>query len=198
MKTVEFLFDFASPNAYLVHRPLNEMATRTGAQITNIPCLLGGIFKATGNQAPMITNAAIPNKMAYEKLEFERFIKKHKLYDFNFNPHFPVNTLHLMRGAVFADQEGFLDAYMTVGFHHMWEDPKNLGDPDILAAALTSSGLDGEAIAKATQDPVIKTQLIDNTQNAVARGVFGVPTLFVGDEMFFGKDRLRQVEDLLG
>ncbi|MGP1284154.1 MAG: 2-hydroxychromene-2-carboxylate isomerase [Parasphingopyxis sp.] len=193
--TVDFIFDFASPNAYLVHRVLPGIVERTGATFRYIPCLLGGIFKATGNQAPMIAYAPIPNKLAYEQLEFRRFIESHALSDFNFNPHFPVNTVLLQRGALAAEREGRLMDYVEAGLHHMWEAPKKMDDAEVYADAMRESGFDGAALVEAAQDPAIKQALIDNSSAAVERGAFGIPTFFVGDEMFFGKERLGQVED---
>jgi 2-hydroxychromene-2-carboxylate isomerase len=193
--TVDFIFDFASPNAYLVHRVLPGIAERTGATFRYVPCLLGGIFKATGNRAPMIAYAPIPNKLAYEQLEFRRFIERHGLSDFNFNPHFPVNTVLLQRGALAAEREGRLMDYVEAGLHHMWEVPKKMDDAEIYADAMRESGFDGAALVEAAQDPAIKQALIDNSSAAVERGAFGIPTFFVGDEMFFGKERLGQVED---
>lgn len=193
--TVDFIFDFASPNAYLVHRVLPGIAERTGATFRYVPCLLGGIFKATGNQAPMIAYAPIPNKLAYEQLEFRRFIERHGLSGFNFNPHFPVNTVLLQRGALAAEREGRLMDYIEAGLHHMWEAPKKMDDAEVYADAMRESGFDGAALVEAAQDPAIKQALIDNSSAAVERGAFGIPTFFVGDEMFFGKERLGQVED---
>lgn len=194
MTSVQFIFDFASPNAYLVHRLIGTIESRTGAKFEYIPCLLGGIFKATGNQAPMLANADIPAKMAYDRLEFERFIKVNSLSAFTFNPHFPVNTLLLLRGAIVAKRNGDLARYIEAGLHHMWEAPKNMSDPDIFVAALNESDFDGRAILDATQDADIKAELVANTERAVGRGAFGIPTFFVGEEMFFGKERLGQVE----
>ena len=194
---VDFIFDFASPNAYLVHKLLPGIAERTGAEFRYIPCLLGGIFKATGNKAPMIAYAPIPNKLAYEQLEFRRFIEKHGLSDFAFNPHFPVNTVLLQRGALVAEEEGRLMEYVEAGLRHMWEAPKKMDEPEIFAAAMSESGFDGAAIVEQTQRPEIKQKLIDNTDAAVARGAFGIPTFFVGDEMFFGKERLGQLEEAI-
>lgn len=195
MPKVEFIFDFASPNAYLTHQLIGPLEERTGVTVHYVPCLLGGIFKATNNQAPMIANADIPLKMDYERLEFMRFIKRHKLGRFEFNPHFPVNTLLLMRGAVAAEREGRLKDYIEAGLVHMWEKPKNMADAEVYAQAFTESGFDGAALAEATQDPDIKAALAANTEAAARRGAFGIPTIFVGDEMFFGKERLGQVEE---
>lgn len=196
-KSVDFIFDFASPNAYLVHKVLPGIAKRTGAAFRYIPCLLGGIFKETGNQAPMIAFAPIPNKLAYEQNEFGRFIAKHELSDFTFNPNFPVTTVLLQRGALVAERDGRLMDYVEAGLHHMWEAPKNMSDPEIYAAAMSESGFDGAVLVEGAQDPAIKQTLIDNTQAAVERGAFGIPTFFVGEEMFFGKERLNQVEEAI-
>ncbi|RMB11991.1 2-hydroxychromene-2-carboxylate isomerase [Eilatimonas milleporae] len=193
--TVDFIFDFASPNAYLVHRVLPGIAERTGATLRYIPCLLGGIFKATGNQAPMMAFAGIKGKLDYDGLEMRRFIKKHGLDTFKFNPHFPVNTLLLMRGAIAADADGRLMDYVEAGVHHMWEEPKKMDDPAVYAEAMTASGFDGQNLLERTQDPAVKAKLAENTEQAVARGVFGIPTFFVGDDMFFGKERLGQLEE---
>ncbi len=196
--SIDFIFDFASPNAYLAHKVLPAIAKRTGATINYKPCLLGGIFKATGNQAPMLAFASIPAKLAYERLEFNRFIARYGLDTFTFNPHFPVNSLILMRGAMVAEEEGRLMEYIEAGLYHMWEAPKKMDDADVAAAALNESGFGGASIVERTQEPAIKARLADYTRAAVDRGVFGIPTFFVGDEMFFGKERLDQVEEAAG
>jgi 2-hydroxychromene-2-carboxylate isomerase len=191
----EFFFDFGSPNAYLSERILPAIEQRTGTIFKRVPVLLGGIFKATGNQSPMQAFGHIKNKIAYEQLETQRFIARHTI-DFTFNPHFPVNTLNLMRMAVAADNEGILPDYMKAVFHHMWISPKKMDDPETVKAALTESGLDPALLDRA-QAPEVKAKLIANTDAAVARGAFGIPTFFVGNEMFFGKDRLRDVEEAI-
>ena len=197
MKTVDFLFDFGSPNAYFAHKVIPGIESRTGATFSYIPVLLGGIFKLTGNQAPAIAFANIKNKLPYEMAETRRFIAKHHITEFNFNPNFPVNTLALMRMAVAADKAGYLPRYANAVFHHMWEAPKKMDDPAVIRAALAESGLDAEALIAAAQTPEVKQGLMDNTEKAVARGAFGSPTFFVGDEMYFGKNTLRDVEDAL-
>jgi 2-hydroxychromene-2-carboxylate isomerase len=197
MKTLEFIFDFASPNAYLVHKVLPGLTARTGAIIDYKLCLLGGIFKGTGNRAPMIQFADIKGKVAYDRVEFNRFVIKHGLTDFTMNPHFPVNTVLAMRAAIAAEQDGQLHPYIDAMLHHMWEAPKKMDDPEVFVAALNESGFDGAALLERTQDAVVKARLIENTQAAVARGVFGIPTFFIGDEMFFGKERLGQIEEAL-
>ena len=196
-RRIEFIFDFGSPNAYFANRALPVLLKRTEAELVYVPCLLGGIFKATGNQSPMAAFGGIKGKLEYEQLEMERFMKKHAITEFQFNPHFPVNTLLLMRGAIVAERDGDLARYVKAGFHHMWEDPKKMDDPGVFAEAMGLSGFDGDELLKQTQDPGIKQRLVDNTTAAVERGVFGIPTFFVHDQMFFGKDRLDQVEDEL-
>jgi 2-hydroxychromene-2-carboxylate isomerase len=191
--TIEFVFDFGSPNAYLAYRVLPSILERTGARLAINPCLLGGIFKATGNKAPSIAFAAIKGKFEYEMLEFRRFIATHRLAKFRLNPHFPVNTLMLMRGFVAAREAGSEAAYLEMGLSGMWEEGLKLDDPDVLARRLDAAGLDAASLLAAAQTDPVKQKLADNTAAAVARGVFGIPTFFVGDEMFFGKERLGQV-----
>lgn len=193
-KTVDFIFDFGSPNAYLAWKLLPAIAARHGAQVRVIPCLLGGIFKLTGNQAPMVAFGGVKGKMDYEMLETRRFIAAHGLSDFRFNPHFPVNTLILMRGLVAAQAAGVGDLYLDTMLKGMWEQGLKLDDPEVFVAAADAAGLDGAALLAATGDPQVKSALAANTEAAVARGVFGIPTVFVGEEMFFGKERLGQVE----
>ena len=195
--TLELIFDFGSPNAYLAMKSLPELLDRTGADLLISPCLLGGIFKATGNKAPMIQYADAPAKLAYENLEMRRFIEKHGLHKFRINPHFPVNTLTIMRGAIVADDEGVLDDYIDAVNRAMWEDGLKMDDPEMIASFLSANGFDGPALLARTQEPEIKAKLVANTEAAVTRGVFGIPTFFVGDAMFFGKDRLGQVEEAL-
>lgn len=197
-KTLEFIFDFGSPNAYLAMKALPDLLDRTGAELVITPCLLGGIFKATGNKAPMIQYADAPAKLAYEQLEMRRFIERHGLTRFRLNPHFPVNTLTIMRGAIVAEDEGHLDEYVEAVNRAMWEEGLKMDDAAVAAAFLSESGFDGPALIARTQEEAIKARLAANTESAVARGVFGIPTFFVGDEMFFGKDRLAQVQEALG
>jgi len=194
---VEFLFDFGSPNAYFAHRVIPDIEKRTGAKFTYTPVLLGGIFKLTNNKAPMIAFAGIRNKMDYEMLETRRFIARHGLTQFQFNPHFPVNTLMLMRMAVAADMDGVLAPYTEAAFHHMWEAPKKMDEASIIRDALTESGLDADRLLARAQEPDVKTRLMENTEAAVARGAFGIPTFFVENEIYFGKDRLRDVEEAI-
>ena len=193
--TIEFIFDFASPNSYLAYRALPPILERAGARLMINPCLLGGIFKATGNVAPGIAFAAVKGKLDYETQEFRRFIAKHRLDKFRDNPHFPVNSLMLMRGYIAAREAGVEDGYLEMGLEGLWEEGLKLDDRDVLARRIDSAGLDSASLLAAAQTDRVKLKLADNTAAAVARGVFGVPTFFVGDEMFFGKDRLGQVEE---
>lgn len=196
-KTVDFIFDFASPNAYLVHKIVPEIETRTGARFNYIPCLLGGIFKATGNQAPMIAFGGIKNKPEYDALEMQRFITRHELTSFNMNPHFPVISLMLVRGALVAERDGYLMKYIDAMVDAMWEQGLKLDDAEVLHKALADAGFDADKIMTDMGDEAIKAKLLENTNAAVERGAFGIPTFFVGEEMFFGKERLGQVEELL-
>lgn len=191
---VEFLFDFGSPNAYLCHRVIPQIEARTGVKFTYVPILLGGLFKATGNQSPVMAYAGIPKKLAYQRLEMQRFIQRHEITDFTMNPFFPVNTLMVMRGAVAAQTLGIFEDYVEAVYRFMWADPRKMDDPDVLAAALTEAGFDAGGLFEAAQSPEVKQQLVDNTAKAAERGAFGSPTFFVGDEMWFGKERLEDVE----
>ena len=192
---LQFHFDFGSPNAYLCMKALPELLDRTGADLVITPCLLGGIFKATGNKAPMVQYADAPAKLAYENLEMRRFIEKHGLTKFRLNPHFPVNTLLIMRGAVAAERLGCAQRYVDTVFASMWERGANMADVPEITAELNAAGLDGAALVAATQDAAVKAELMANTQAAHARGAFGSPIFFVGEEMYFGKDRLGEVEE---
>ena len=193
--TIEFIFDFASPNVYLAYRGLPSILERAGAQLVITPCLLGGIFKATGNQAPAVAYAGVRGKLDYEMLEIRRFIVKQGLDKFHFNPNFPVNTLMLMRGLIAAREAGVEAGYLEMGLQGLWEEGLKLDDPEVLARRIDSGGLDSASLVAAAQTDRFKLKLADNTAAAVARGVFGVPTFFVGADMFFGKDRLAQVEE---
>lgn len=196
--TLQFLFDVGSPNAYLCHRVLPRMAQRCGLRLDYQPILLGGLFKLANNRSPMQAYAGIPNKLAYERLEMQRFITRHGLTRFSFNPHFPVNTLQLMRGAVAAQQLGCFEAYVEAVFAALWEQGLKLDEPDVLAQVLGAAGLDAGALSEASQQPQVKAALLANTQSAFDRGAFGAPTFFIGDQMYFGKERLADIEALLG
>jgi 2-hydroxychromene-2-carboxylate isomerase len=195
MPHVQFLFDFGSPNAYLCHQVLPQVVARTGVAIEYVPVLLGGLFKLSNNRSPAEAFAHIPNKRAYDALEMRRFVAAHGLSAYRFNSFFPVNTLLIMRGAVAAQRLGCFDAYVDAVFACMWEQSLNMADPPVVAQALTAAGLPAADLLSATQDADVKQQLLANTQSAYERGAFDSPTFFVGSEMYFGKDRLREVEE---
>ena len=192
---VEFHFDFGSPNAYLSHLVIPAIEARTGVKLSYVPILLGGVFKATHNVSPAVSLKGIQNKPEYYTLETKRFLKKHAITAYKMNPHFPVNTLQLMRGAVFAQTQDYFAQYVEAVYQHMWAEPKKMDEADVISAALIASGLPAEAILAGMQQPEIKQQLIKNTEDSVTRGVFGSPSFFVGDELFFGKDKLVEVEE---
>jgi len=195
MPIVEFHFDFGSPNAYLSHLVIPAVEARTGVKFEYVPVLLGGVFKATNNVSPAVALKGIKNKGPYQELETRRFLIAHGITNFKRNPFFPVNTLQIMRGAVCAKRAGILEAYVNEVFRHMWSSPKKMDDPDVLRETLIASGLPAHEILVGIRDAVVKQQLIDNTEASVKRGVFGSPSFFVGDELFFGKDKLRDVEE---
>ena len=192
---VEFLFDFGSPNAYLSHLVIPQIESRTGIKFKYLPVLLGGVFKATNNVSPAVSLQGIRNKPQYTQLETRRFLAQHRITTFAPNPFFPVNTLTIMRGAVFAQREGFFEKYVDEVYRHMWAEPKKMDELEVIAAALNESGLSSDAILAGTQRPEVKQQLIANVDDAVTRGVFGSPSFFVGSQLYFGKDRLRDVEE---
>lgn len=192
---IDFYFDFGSPNAYLAYKVIPSIEQRLGPVFRFKPALLGGIFKATGNQSPAVTLAAIPAKQAYERLETQRFIARHGLTEFRFNPGFPINTLHMMRGAIFARQIDVFDTYVAAVYAGMWERELNMGDLDVFHRVLDEAGLPTQQFVERISEPEVKQGLIEATEAAVRRGTFGSPTFFVGDEIFFGKDRLWDVEE---
>ncbi len=193
--SVEFHFDFGSPNAYLSHLVIPAIEARTGVSFEYIPVLLGGIFKATGNASPAVTLQGIKNKGEYGNIEMRRFLTRHAIDNFEFNPHFPVNTLQLMRGAVYAKMAGFLDRYVDEVYRHMWAEPKKMDDKEVVEAAFAESDLPVEELMAAMRDSEVKQALITNTERSVEIGSFGSPTFFVNGEIFFGKDKLRDVEE---
>jgi 2-hydroxychromene-2-carboxylate isomerase len=196
-KALEFVFDPGGPNSYLAWKMLPDLLERTGATLVYRPISLGGLFKQTGNRAPMVRYADSPAKLAYEQLEFRRFIAAHAI-PFAMNPAFPMNTLTLMRAAVASEEEGSLDQFVPATMTAMWERGCDLGDPVVIASVLDEAGLDGQTLITRAGEQSIKDGLVARTDTAVARGAFGVPTFFVGDEMFWGKERLAQVEAALG
>jgi 2-hydroxychromene-2-carboxylate isomerase len=193
----QFLFDFGSPNAFLSHEAIPAIEKRTGVKFEYVPILLGGIFKATNNRSPAESLAGIKNKPKFQMVETERFVRRFGVKPYTMNPFFPVNTLNLMRAAVAAQFEGVFEKYVEAAFHHMWVEPKKMDDPEVALKALAGSGLDAAKLLARAQEPEVKAKLIENTQSAVERGAFGSPTFFVGKEMFFGKEQLREVEELV-
>jgi 2-hydroxychromene-2-carboxylate isomerase len=192
---VEFQFDFGSPNAYLAELALPAIERRTGVKFEYVPVLLGGIYKATNNMSPAESLRGIKNKPEYQALETQRFIRRHNVTKFRQNPFFPVNTLMLMRGAVAARFEGVFEPYFRAAYLHMWEEPKKMDDVEVFRGAFKSSGIDIDRLIARAQHDDVKKRLIELTTDAVNRGAFGSPTFFVGNEMFFGKDQLRDVEE---
>jgi 2-hydroxychromene-2-carboxylate isomerase len=192
--SVEFHFDFGSPNAYFSHKVIPGIETRTGAKFKYVPILLGGVFKLTNNTAPMIQFKDVTNKLAYMRNDTRLFIRDHGLTKFEMNTNFPVNTVQIMRGAIVAEEEGYFSQYTDAVFAHMWEEGLKMDDAQIINDALDAAGLNGAHILERIQEQAIKDVLVKNTSATVERGNFGAPTFFVGEEMFFGKDRLDAVE----
>lgn len=189
MTKIEFLYDFGSPASYVAHCRLKGIAARTGAAVDHVPILLGGVFKATGNSAPM----TVPAKGRYTGIDLARFAARERV-PFAFNPHFPVNTVVLMRLATALRDDPVYLRFVDFAFDAMWHLPRNMGDPAEVAALLTGAGLDPAATLAAAESQPVKDRLRAATDAAVARGVFGAPTFFVRDEMWFGQDRLDWVE----
>lgn len=197
MSNFEFHFDFGSPNAYLSHKVIPDIEARRGVKCNYIPVLLGGVFKLTNNKSPMQAYQGIKNKNEYGALEMQRFIAKHGMTNFQRNPHFPVNTVQIMRGAIFAEREGFFNSYIDAVFAGMWEQGLKMDDGEVITAALATAGIDGAKVLAGIGEQDIKDKLLANTQNSVDRGTFGSPTFFVDDEIFFGKDKLHDAEEML-
>jgi 2-hydroxychromene-2-carboxylate isomerase len=193
----QFMFDVGSPNAFLSHEAIPAIEKRIGVKFEYVPILLGGIFKATNNKSPAETLVGVKNKREFHDIETDRFVKRYGVKPYTMNPFFPVNTLNLMRAAVAAQFEGVLEKYVDAAFHHMWDEPKKMDDPEVALKAFTASGLDAAKLLARAQDADVKARLIENTQSAVERGAFGSPTFFVGKEMFFGKEQLREVEEMV-
>jgi 2-hydroxychromene-2-carboxylate isomerase len=192
-KTLEFFYDFGSPATYLAHTQMPGLAARSGADVRYRPMLLGGVFKATGNQSPIV----IPAKGAYMGgHDLPRFARRYCV-PFKLPPGFPINTLALMRGAIVAEEEGSAESYIAAMFRAIWADGENMTEPKVVAGVLTAAGLDAQHFFARIDEQPIKDQLKANTEEAVARGAFGAPTFFVGEEMFFGQDRLDFVEEAL-
>jgi 2-hydroxychromene-2-carboxylate isomerase len=184
-----------SPVVYLAHKIIPQIESRTGVRFERRPVLLGGVFKMTGNRSPAEAFAGIPSKLAYERKETQRFLRRHGITEFASNPHFPVNTLQIMRGAIGAQLEDLFAPYCEAVWRAMWVDGLKMDDPAVIERALIGAGLPAERLMARASDPGVKATLLRNTEDAVARGVFGSPSFLVGDELFFGKDRLRDVEE---
>jgi 2-hydroxychromene-2-carboxylate isomerase len=190
---LDFYFDFGSPASYLAYKRIRQLESEYDLTVHWRPMLLGGVFKATGNASPV----NVPAKGEYMiRHDFPRFAKRYGV-PMHFNPHFPINTLNLMRAAIAAQQLDCFDAYSDAIFDAMWQEQLNLGDIELVAKVLSDSGLDAQTLMDLSQEPDIKAALIANTEAAVGRGVFGAPTMFMGDEMYFGQDRLDFVEAAL-
>ena len=197
MAEIEFHFDFGSPNAYLSHLVIPEIEKRTGVKFEYVPVLLGGVFKMTNNRSPAQSLAGIKNKPEYERLEMTRFIRRHKITSYRSNPFFPVNTLMMMRGAIAPRSLGVFERYVDEMYRNMWADPKKMDDPNVFRAALNEARLETARILGLIETQPVKDQLLENTRRSVERGTFGSPTFYVGNEIFFGKDRLRDVEEMI-
>jgi len=197
MSKFEFHFDFGSPNAYLSHKVLPDIVSRTGIDCAYVPVLLGGVFKLTNNQSPMMAFQGIKNKNEYGGLEMKRFVEKHRLDNFTRNSHFPVNTVQIMRGAIWAAREGIFGKYVDVVFAAMWEQGLKMDDAEVIKTALDAAAIDGAAVLTGIGEQSIKDALLKNTEASVGRGTFGSPTFYVGDEIYFGKDKLHDVEEAL-
>lgn len=190
---IEFWFDFGSPTAYLANCRLGQLAEKYGATIERKPMLLGGVFKSAGSASP----ATVPAKGQYMFMhDLPRFAARYGV-ELNFNPHFPINTLNLMRGVYAARELGCEDAYIDAMFDAIWVKAENMGDLEVCQRVMTAAGLDADAIMAKVSEPEIKQALIESTEAAVAKGIFGAPTMFIGDDMYFGQDRLDFVEERL-
>lgn len=193
-KTVEFYFDLGSPATYLAYTQLPKICAQTGSQLIYIPMLLGGVFKATGNASP----ATIPAKGRYMFQDLDRYAKRYNV-PLKFNPHFPINTLMLMRavtGMQLRHPERF-QAFIDCLFTALWVEGRSLDDPATVAVVLTQHGFDPNEVLALTADEEVKTVLKDNTETAVQRGVFGAPSMFIDNQLFFGQDRLDFVIEAL-
>ena len=196
MVDFKFIFDFGSPKTYLVYKLLPGIEKRTKTKAEYVPVLLGGIFKSTNNVSPIESFKTVPAKGKYDHLDTARFVKKHDIA-FNFNSNFPINTLNLMRGAIFAQENGIFDKYVEVVFKSMWVDNKKMDDLEVIQTVLVENELPVKEIFEGTQDQKIKDKLIKNTSEAVEKGIFGAPSMLVEDELFFGKESLQDVEELI-
>ena len=196
MVDFKFIFDFGSPKSYLVYKLVPGIEERTKVKADYIPVLLGGIFKSINNVSPIEAYKTVPSKGAYDELDTKRFVQKHGL-DFNFNSNFPINTLNLMRGAVYAQENGFFEKYVEVVFKSMWVDNKKMDEIEVIQSVLNENELPTKDIFEGTQDQNVKNKLIENTNYAVEQGAFGAPSFLIDGELFFGKETLQDVEELI-
>ncbi len=196
MVDFKFIFDFGSPKSYLVYKLVPGIEERTKVKAEYIPVLLGGIFKSINNVSPIEAYKTVPSKGAYDELDTKRFVQKHGL-DFNFNSNFPINTLNLMRGAVYAQENGFFEKYVEVVFKSMWVDNKKMDEIEVIQSVLNENQLPTKDIFEGTQDQNVKNKLIENTNYAVEQGAFGAPSFLIDGELFFGKETLQDVEELI-
>lgn len=194
---VELVFDFVSPNAYLVWWPLRELAGRYEAELNVIPVFLGGMHKLTGNAPPMIRDAEVKGKNDYAMLEMNRFITRHNLGNYRLHPQFPFNSITLQRMLFAAGADGRAVQFVETLLRPIWEDGLDITDSQAIGAVLTTAGFDAADLFARAQTDAVKQGLAASTDRAVERGAFGIPTMWVGEEMFFGKERLGQVEELL-
>ena len=190
---IDFIFDLASPNAYFCHKVMPKFEKENNVSVDYFPCLLGGVFKSTGNQPPWMAFAEIPNKMNYMMKEMQRFISRHALNDFKMNSHFPLNTLQLMRMLAGIREDDLKIKVTNILFKGIWEKDLKLDDVEILKSYLLSEGLDADALINVSEDPSSKNKLLENTTKSVDFGVFGIPTFKIGDEIFFGKEALLEI-----
>ena len=194
---VDFIFDFASPNAYLCHKAIQNLEKTHDIKFNYIPCLLGGIMKLSNNQPPMVTLADIPNKLKYEfDTAFNRFMKEHNITKFKMNEHFPVNTISLIRGAIVAQKNDFFESYVEIVLSGLWEQSLKLDTPEALHELLNNNDCYPDLVIEGIAKDEIKAELIANTSEVVEKGAFGIPTFFVENEMFYGKDSLRELKEM--
>ena len=196
-RTVEFILDLAAPNGYLAWYPLKEIAARTGAELVVTPVFLGGMHKMTGNSPPMMRDADVKGKVPYAALEFQRFLDRHEMDRFKIHPALPFNSIMLQRILCAAENQAEMQALVDALQPAVWERNIDCSDAGAVRSVLEDAGFDADRLLAATQDPDVKQLLAGNTEHAVERGAFGIPTFFIGDEMWFGKERLGQIEEYL-
>jgi len=195
MQQVEFHFDFGSPNAFLAHRAIRVIEARARTSFRYVPVLLGGVFKSTNNVSPAVSLKGVINKPEYARIETKRWLARYGVEEYMANPHFPVNTLLVMRGAAFAEQTNYYDRYIEAIYVGMWQKALKMDEPEVIAGELSAADLPVDEIVSAMSNADVKQKLIDSTASSVARGTFGSPTFFLGEEIYFGKETLRDIEE---